>query len=77
MASAFRAIVFSFTLVSSFAAPVAAGPLDDATAAMERRDYATALRLLRPFADQGTAVAQARLGAINQSITMPTLTRRI
>jgi uncharacterized protein len=62
MASAFRAIFFSFILLSSLATPVAAGPLEDATAALERRDLATALRLLRPLADQGNAEAQMKLG---------------
>jgi TPR repeat protein len=46
----------------SLAAPVVAGPLEDATAAYTRRDFATALRLLRPLADQGDAFAQSLLG---------------
>jgi uncharacterized protein len=41
-----------------------AGPLDDATAADQRGDYATVLRLLTPLAEQGNAVAQARLGLL-------------
>jgi TPR repeat protein len=49
-------------LVLSFAAPVAAGPIENATAAYDRGDYATALRLLRPLADQGNAIAQSNLG---------------
>jgi len=48
----------------SFAAPVAAGPLEDATAADDRGDYATALRLLRELADQGNAGAQFKLGGM-------------
>jgi len=43
-------------------APVAAGPYEDATAAYSRGDYATALRLLRPLANQGNAAAQNDLG---------------
>jgi TPR repeat protein len=62
MASAFRAIFFSFILLSSFAAHVVAGPLEGADAAWERRDFATALPLLRPLADQGNADAQMKLG---------------
>jgi TPR repeat protein len=62
MASAFRAIFFSFILVSSFAARVVAGPLEDADAAWERRDFAAALQLLHPLADQGNAEAQMKLG---------------
>jgi TPR repeat protein len=49
-------------LVLSFAAPVAAGPLEDADAAVKRRDYAIALRLIRPLAEQGDASAQYNLG---------------
>jgi hypothetical protein len=53
MTRAFRAIFINCILLSSFATRVAAGPLEDATAATERRDYATTLRLLRPLSDQG------------------------
>jgi TPR repeat protein len=44
------------------AAPVAAGPLEDADAAHRQGDYATSMRLLRPLADQGNATAQTRIG---------------
>src|SRR5215216_4644386 len=43
-------------------APLAAGPLDDAVAAYVRGDDATAVRLLRPLAEQGDARAQYHLG---------------
>src|SRR5512137_496566 len=43
------------------AAP-ACTPLDDATVAYQRGDYATALRLFRPLAEQGDAAAQNYLG---------------
>ena len=49
-------------LVLSFVEPVTAGPLEDADAALKRRDYATALRLIRPLAEQGDANAQYNLG---------------
>jgi TPR repeat protein len=39
-----------------------AEPLEDATAARENGDYATALKLLRPLADQGVAEAEFNLG---------------
>ena len=39
-----------------------AGPLGDAEAAYERGDYATAMRIFRPLADQGNAVARNYLG---------------
>jgi TPR repeat protein len=45
-------------------APVAAGPLDDATRALDKGDYATALPLLRELADQGDARAQFKLGKL-------------
>jgi TPR repeat protein len=38
------------------------GAHEDGIAAYDRRDYATALRLLRPLANQGDAVAQDYLG---------------
>jgi TPR repeat protein len=46
------------------AAPVAAGPLEDAKAAYDRGDYATAIRTFRPLAEQGDAGAQFNLGYI-------------
>jgi TPR repeat protein len=44
------------------AGPAVAGPHEDAYAAYTKGDYATALRLLRPLADQGDAGAQNGLG---------------
>ena len=49
-------------MVLSFAEPVAAGPLEDADAALKKRDYATSERLNRPLAEQGNANAQYNLG---------------
>ena len=57
---AITAVVLSLGLV----APSAAGPLEDGLAAYGRGDYATAIQLLRPFADQGNADAQSRLGLL-------------
>jgi TPR repeat protein len=48
----------------SFAIHVLAGPLEDANAAIKRRDYATAVRLIRPLAEQGDANAQYNLGVL-------------
>jgi uncharacterized protein len=42
-------------LIFSFADIVAAGPLEDADAAVKKRDYATAVRIIRPLAEQGDA----------------------
>ncbi|GBF25059.1 secretory immunoglobulin A-binding protein EsiB [bacterium MnTg02] len=41
-----------------------AGPVEDGTLAFVRGDYATALRLLRPLAEQGDAKAQFNLGVM-------------
>jgi uncharacterized protein len=46
-------------------APVAAGPLEKATRAVDNGDYATELRLLRELADQGDADAQYNLGVMH------------
>src|SRR5262245_63005191 len=51
-------------LISCSAAPGAAGPYEDATAAYGKGDYATALQLFRALADQGMARAQAILGVM-------------
>jgi uncharacterized protein len=57
----FKAIAV-IVLASSFAAFATAGPLEDGVAASNRGDHVTALRLLRPLADQGDAEAQFNLG---------------
>jgi TPR repeat protein len=44
------------------AGPVLAVPLEDGEAAYSRKDYATALRLFRPLAQDGNAKAQRNLG---------------
>ena len=57
---AFATILLSLSL----AMPVLAGPLEDANAAIKRRDYATAVRLFRPLGEQGDANAQYNLGVL-------------
>lgn len=44
--------------------PVRAEALQDAIAAMQRKDYPTAVRLLEPLARSGQAQAQMRLGLL-------------
>jgi TPR repeat protein len=44
------------------AGSAAAGPFKDGYAAANRQDYATALRLWTPMAEQGNASAQYNLG---------------
>ena len=55
------ALTLSFTEISDVAF---AGPLEDSMAAYDRGDYATAVRLVRPLAEQGNAQAQNSLGAM-------------
>jgi TPR repeat protein len=55
-------IIAVMILMLSFAASGAAGPSEDADAAMKRHDYKTALRLIRPLAEKGDANAQYNLG---------------
>jgi TPR repeat protein len=58
----FKAAVAALILCISLSESAAAGSFEDATAAYGRGDYATAMQLLRPLADQGHAFAQAILG---------------
>jgi uncharacterized protein len=44
-----------------------AGQLEDGTAAHDRGDYTTAIRLWRPLADQGVAQAQFLLGTMYEN----------
>jgi hypothetical protein len=53
-------VILSFGLI----APVAAGPFEEAVAAYKRGDYATAMQLWRPLADQGNTIAQNYLGVM-------------
>ncbi len=50
--------------IMALAVPANAGPLDDGLTAAQRGDYATALRLWRPLAEQGDARAQNNLGSM-------------
>jgi len=58
----FKAAVATLIIAVGFAASVAAGPFEDGQAADNRGDYATAMRLWRPLANQGNAAAQYELG---------------
>ena len=49
-------------IVLAVAAPVDAGPWEDAAAAFERGDYTTAHQLWRSLAEQGDRIAQYNLG---------------
>jgi uncharacterized protein len=54
--------IAAIILILRFPTSGGAGPLEDADAAIKRRDYATAVRLIRPLAEQGNANAQYKLG---------------
>jgi TPR repeat protein len=54
--------VAAIIIMSCTAASVGAAPVDDAVAAFNRSDFPVALRLLRPFAEQGDPRAQVFLG---------------
>jgi TPR repeat protein len=56
--------IAAIVLVSAFAEPVAAGTFEDAVDANARGDYAKALRLIRPLANDGDATAQFNLGVM-------------
>jgi len=62
MKLALKHAVTAIILVFGFATFAVAGPLEDADAAIKRRDYTSALRLIRPLAEQGDANAQYNLG---------------
>jgi hypothetical protein len=57
-----KRILAGVVLSLMLAGGAAAGPFEEGVAAYERGDYATALRLLRPLAEQGYASAQHNLG---------------
>ena len=64
MTHAFRAIFAAIILVLTFAAPMSAGPLEDGYAAYTRGDFATAMQIMRPLADQGHVTAQTVVGLL-------------
>jgi len=59
-----RSILAGVVLSLMLTGAAAAGPYEDGLAAYGRGDYATALRLWRPLAEQGNAGAQFNLGVM-------------
>ena len=57
-------MIATFVLGSVMGANALAGPYDDATAAYRRGDYATALKLIRPLAEQGNVAAEYNLATM-------------
>jgi TPR repeat protein len=62
MSRALKAAVAALIFAIGLAGSVAAEPFEDAAAAYMKGDYAAALRLMRPLAQQGHAGAQFNLG---------------
>jgi TPR repeat protein len=60
----FKAAVAALVLAVGFARSVTAGPLEDAAVAYRIGNYATALELVRPLAEQGNSGAQTLLGGM-------------
>jgi hypothetical protein len=59
-----KSLLAALAVSLCLAAPVLAGPFEDGKAAYERGDYATALRLWLPLAEQGDAIVQFNLGLL-------------
>jgi TPR repeat protein len=62
----FKAAVATLMLAVGFAGPAATGQFEDAAVAYKKGDHATALRLMRPLAEEGNAAAQFDLGVMYQ-----------
>jgi TPR repeat protein len=59
-----KSSVYALALAVALVGSAAAGPFEDGTAAYQKGDFATALRLMRQLADQGIAKAQYALGVM-------------
>ena len=59
-----KAHLLMIALALGIAQLASAEPFEDGTAAYERGEYATALKLWRPLANQGNAAAQVALGVM-------------
>jgi uncharacterized protein len=62
----FKATAAALMLAVSFAGSAGAGPFEDAAAAYRKGDYATALALIRPLAEESNVAAQFNLGVMYQ-----------
>jgi len=57
-----KSLLAALVVSLSLAVPGLAGPFEDGKAAYERGDYVTAMRLMRPLAEQGQTNAQFSIG---------------
>jgi TPR repeat protein len=64
MGKASRPFLGAVFIAFAVAGASSAGPYEDAVAAHERADYATATRLWRPLAERGDPAAQLMLGSM-------------
>jgi uncharacterized protein len=71
MKRTFKAAVAALVLAIGLADAAAAGPYEDGTAAARLGDYDTAMRLIRPLAEQGDSSAQTFLGHLYWIIIPP------
>jgi TPR repeat protein len=62
-----KAVLLGIALAVGLCAVAAAGPMEDADAALKRGDYATAAQLYRSQADQGRASAQHFLAKLYEN----------
>jgi TPR repeat protein len=62
IAKRLRATLTALLVMFAAAGAAVAGPLEDSFVSGQRGDFATALRLVRPLAEQGNAIAQTDLG---------------
>ena len=62
MKRSIKSLLATLVVSLSLAAPVLAGPWEDAEDTYIRKDYATAMRLMRPLAEQGQTNAQFSIG---------------
>ena len=60
--------------IMALTVPANAGPFEDALAAAQRGDYVTALRLLRPLAEQGHAGAPRKVCRTMRSSLLMSIT---
>ena len=54
----------AITLATLLCGGALAGPMEDAGKAYQRGDYATAMKLIRPLAEQGNVSADYNLGTM-------------
>jgi TPR repeat protein len=67
--------LYALILVFLHVVSAAGGPLEDAEAAIKRRDYTTAARIIRPLAESGDATAQYNLGVFYDKALVSRRTR--